>query len=60
LTIAGLMNPRPTIIYDDQKAIDALTLMQSRNKPTSVLPVVDRNRTLVGMLHLFDLVSAGL
>ena len=60
LTIAGLMNPRPTIIYDDQKAIDALTLMQTRNKPTSVLPVVDRNQTLVGMLHLFDLVSAGL
>ena len=60
LTIVDLMNPRPTFIYDHQKAIDALTLMQSRSKPTSVLPVVNQGHTVVGMIHLFDLVSAGL
>lgn len=60
LSIASLMNPRPTFIYDDQKAIDALNLMQSRTKPTSVLPVVNRANKVVGMLHVLDLVAAGL
>ena len=60
LTIAGLMNPSPTFIRGDEKAIEALALMQNRRKPTSVLPVTDRDRKVVGMLHLSDLVSAGL
>jgi len=60
LTIAGLMNPSPTFIRGDEKAIEALALMQNRRKPTSVLPVTDRDHKVVGMLHLSDLVSAGL
>jgi arabinose-5-phosphate isomerase len=59
-TVARLMNPNPTAVYSDEMAIDALALMQNRRKRTSVLPVTDRDRKVVGMLHLFDLVSAGL
>ena len=59
-TVSRLMNPKPTFIYSDEMAIDALALMQNRRKRTSVLPVTDRERRVVGMLHLSDLVSAGL
>jgi arabinose-5-phosphate isomerase len=59
-TVTRLMNPKPTFVYSDEMAIDALALMQNRRKRTSVLPVTDRDRRVVGMLHLSDLVSAGL
>ena len=58
--IHDLMNPKPTAIYSDDMAVAALTLMESRKKPFTVLPVVDRRRHSVGMLHLHDLVRAGL
>lgn len=58
LSIDSLMNPSPTFVYDQQKAIEALHVMQS--KPTSVLPVVDGTQRVVGMLHVMDLVKAGL
>ncbi len=58
--IRDLMNPSPTFIYADDMAVKALTQMESRKKPFTVLPVVDRRRRSVGMLHLHDLVRAGL
>ena len=60
LSIRQIMNPKPTAIRDDMMAIEALELMESRKKPFTVLPVVDRRRRSVGMLHLHDLVTAGL
>jgi len=60
MTVPSLMNPRPISVYSDEMAIDALRLMQNGPKKTSVLPVTDRDRKLVGILHLSDLVSAGL
>lgn len=60
LSIRQIMNAKPTAIRDDMMAIEALELMESRKKPFTVLPVVDRRRRSVGMLHLHDLVTAGL
>ena len=60
LEIQNIMNPNPTFVFSDQMATDALDLMRSRKKPTAVLPVLDRKRKVVGMLHIMDLVSAGL
>jgi arabinose-5-phosphate isomerase len=60
LQIRDVMNPNPTFVFSDQMATEAFDLMRSRKKPTAVLPVLDRKRRVVGMLHIMDLVSAGL
>jgi arabinose-5-phosphate isomerase len=60
MTIAEVMNEKPNFVYDDEKAVNALELMEKREKPISVLPVLDRQDKVVGMIHLHDLVSRGL
>ena len=60
LKIPDIMNPAPDVVFNDDKAVDALEKMKSRNKPTAVIPVLDRNNKVVGMIHLHDLISAGL
>jgi len=60
LRIQEIMNHRPTFIYADELAVKALRLMESRKKPFTVLPVVDRKKRAVGMIHLHDLVRKGI
>lgn len=55
-----LMNPKPIVIDENEKAFAALCLMQGREKPITVLPVVNASFKPVGMLRLHDLVGAGL
>jgi arabinose-5-phosphate isomerase len=60
-SIRELMNPRPTFIYSDEKAVRALELMEKRERPFMVLPVLDRKtQRVAGMVHLHDLVAKGL
>ena len=55
------MNPSPTHIYSHEKAFDALTTMEQRERPLLVLPVLEKKtERVVGMLHLHDLVAKGL
>jgi arabinose-5-phosphate isomerase len=58
--IKDVMNPSPSVLYSDEKAIDALESMRHRSKPTAVMPVLDREEHVIGMVHLHDLISAGL
>jgi arabinose-5-phosphate isomerase len=60
LTISEIMNSAPAVILSDERALDAFETMKRRDKPTAVLPVVDRHQKVVGMVHLHDLISAGL
>ncbi len=61
LRIQDIMNPSPTFIHSDEKAFDALTIMERRDRPFLVLPVLDRSDCkVVGMVHLHDLVAKGL
>ena len=60
MTIPELMNTAPATISADELAVTALERMRQRAKPIAVLPVVDENRHPVGMIHLHDLVAAGL
>ena len=60
MTIAEVMNDKPTLAYVDEKAINALEFMEKREKPISVLPVLDRQERVVGMIHLHDLIARGL
>ena len=60
MTISEIMNAAPDSITEDVKAVEALEMMRHRSKPTAVLPVKNRNGQVVGMIHLHDLISAGL
>jgi arabinose-5-phosphate isomerase len=60
LSIRDVMNARPTFVRAEEKAVKALQIMESRQKPLTVLPVVDSQKRSVGMLHLHDLVTKGL
>jgi len=60
IRIPDIMNPKPKFVYSHDLAVKALTIMESRSKPLSVLPVIDKKRRSVGMLHIHDLVKEGL
>ena len=60
LKISDIMNPKPMFVFEDQMATEALDMMRSRKKPTNILPVLNRDNKLVGMVHIMDLVSAGI
>ena len=60
LKITDIMNPAPDFIIDNARAVEALNMMRQREKPTAILPVVNRDREVVGMVHLHDLLAAGL
>jgi arabinose-5-phosphate isomerase len=60
MTIPEIMNPHPISIPADEKAIQALKIMEEREKPVAVLPVVEGNGFICGMIHLHDLIDKGL
>jgi arabinose-5-phosphate isomerase len=62
LSIEDLMNPRPLSVRADRKAVDAMAIMSRgrKRKRVSVLPVTDPDGRVVGIVHLGDLVAAGI
>jgi arabinose-5-phosphate isomerase len=60
LSIRDIMNTSPAYILSDAKAMDALEMMRRRKKPIAVLPVLDSDGIVVGMIHVHDLIAAGL
>jgi arabinose-5-phosphate isomerase len=58
--ISEIMNPAPQVAYGSDRAVDALDNMRSRSKPIAVLPVVDAERRVLGIVHLHDLIASGL
>ena len=60
MTIREIMNPNPIRVNVDEKAIQALKIMEEREKPLAVLPVVDSDSIVRGMIHLHDLIDKGL
>lgn len=60
MCIADCMNVNPTVTSPTEKAYAAFCLMNNRDKVVTVLPVVDRKGSAIGMLRFQDLVKAGL
>ena len=61
LTAKDLMTADPITIRPNELAAEAIQRMEhNRRKPISVLPVVDNEGTMQGLLRLHDLVMAGL
>ena len=54
------MTAHACTITQDKLAAQALNLMESNKpKPITVLPVVDQNDHVIGMIHLTDLLRQG-
>lgn len=58
--VTELMTKTPKTITEDKLAAQALHLMESNKpKPITVLPVVDKDNNVIGLLHMTDLVRQG-
>ena len=58
--VRELMKANPMTITEDKLAAQVLHLMESNKpKPITVLPVLDENRKVIGLLHMTDLVRQG-
>jgi arabinose-5-phosphate isomerase len=61
LPITRAMNDRPTTISPDALAITALRMMEQRKRgPVTLLLAVDEENRPVGLLHIHDVLRAGL
>ena len=60
LTIADIMNKRPSTIRADRLAVEAVKIMSDRTTPFNVLPVVDARGRAVGLIQVHDLRACGL
>ena len=61
LSITKAMNDRPTTIDPEMLAIDALRMMEQRKRgPVTLLIAVDNEQRPVGLLHIHDVLRAGL
>ena len=58
--VTELMTASPKTITKEKLAAQALHIMESnRPKPITVLPVVDAENHVIGLLHMTDLVRQG-
>ena len=58
--VVEIMTKTPKTIVAHKLAAEALHLMESNKpRPITVLPVIDENRCVVGLLHMTDLVHQG-
>ncbi len=60
MKIEEIMNSKPVFIYDDEMAFSALKIMQERERPITILSVLNRKNYVVGMLRMHDLIKEGL
>ncbi|KAE8662517.1 putative arabinose 5-phosphate isomerase [Hibiscus syriacus] len=60
LTVGEMCNRKPRTIGPDAMAVEAMQKMESPPSPVQFLPVVDHQNSLIGIITLHGLVSAGL
>jgi arabinose-5-phosphate isomerase len=54
------MTNQPIKTKPDALAVDALKIMQKGPRHIMVLPVIDDNNEVIGMIRLHDIVKAGI
>ena len=60
LTANQIMTTNPVVVSPNLLAYDALQLMENRPRQIAVLPVVDEDRTCLGLIRIHDIVRSGL
>lgn len=60
-SVENIMKEEPLTILPDKLAAAALSVMEKHKpRPVTVLPVVDKNNVVVGIVHLTDLLRQGI
>jgi arabinose-5-phosphate isomerase len=57
--VAEIMTHSPRTIAPDALAVEALHVMNARERPITTLFVVDTDNRPLGILHIHDLLRAG-
>ena len=57
LNVKKIMTANPLFGSPEMLAVDALTLMEDHK--ITMLPIVNENKSPIGMLHMHDLIKAG-
>ena len=60
LSVENIMTKSPVSVVDQTLAIQALALIKDKGISSSVLPVVNKNNKVVGMITIYDIVKAGI
>ena len=58
--VDDVMTKSPVVVYEDMLAVDALRTMENREKQLSVLPVLNREERVVGLLRTHDVLQRGI
>ena len=58
-SISDIMTHNPITLTKNVKAIDALRLMENPDRTIGIIPIVDGEKRLIGMLSIHDLIKAG-
>ena len=58
--VKDVMTKNPLIIEKNKLAAEALHLMEDRPSQIAVLPVIDSERRVVGMIRVHDIIKAGI
>lgn len=57
--VSEVMTANPKVVQADALAMEALSIMESKERSIGVLPVIDESGVFIGMLTLHDLVREG-
>ena len=58
--VDDVMTVQPVYVYEDILAVEALKIMEDRDKQLSVLPVLDKNDKVVGLVRNHDIIKLGI
>jgi len=57
--LSELVNDKPVFIGPEKLAVDALAIMESRDKQISIMPVIGENGEFLGLIRIHDLLREG-
>lgn len=60
MNVEEVMTEKPVYTYQNMLAVDALRIMEDREKQISVLPVLDENDIVVGLVRNHDIINLGI
>lgn len=58
--VDDVMTSEPVVVHPDVLAIEALRLMERRDKQLSVLPVINNERKVIGLIRNHDIIQLGI
>ena len=60
LCVDDVMTLKPIFVYEDTLAVDALKIMENREKQLSVLPVLNQDDKVTGLIRNHDIIKLGI